>query len=364
MKSFGYLYDTCVSEVNRRVALKNAKKSKRFRDKIRQYNMTDADIIEDSFQWISNYENSEHTPKIITEGVNNKERRIIVPTIKELFVQHCVVNALMPVFRQGMYEHTYASIPGRGIHKGKRTIEKWIKNDPKNCKYVLKMDIRHFFDTIPHDILKQKLRKTIRDDEMLDLLFKIIDVNDIGLPIGFYTSQWLSNWYLKGFDHYVKEQLCAKYYIRYMDDMVIFGRNKKNLHRIRKNIEEYLRVVLGLELKDNWQVYRFSYGDNKGRDLDFMGFRFYYNKTIVRKSIMHKMTRKARKIAKKKKPTSYDARQMMSYYSWLRHTNSRLLCRKHIRPYVNFWTLCELISRKDQTNDRTVYKKLVRLYSV
>lgn len=363
MKSFGYLYDVCVSENNRKAALKNIKKSKRFRHSVRHRNLTDADILEDSFQWIMNYENTNHTPKIIKEGTNSKERRIFVPTIEELFVQHCVVNALLPMFYQGLYEHTYASIPGRGIHKGKRVIEKWIRRDPRNCKYVLKMDIRHFFDSIPHDILKRKLRKTIRDDEMLELLFKIIDVTDVGLPIGFYTSQWLSNWYLKDFDHYVKEKLKAVRYIRYMDDMVIFGSNKKKLHRIRRDISTYLKETLRLELKSNWQVYRFSYGKDKGRDLDFMGFRFYRNKTTIRKSIMHKMTRKARKIAKKKKPTSYDARQMISYYSWLLHTNSYMMYRKHIRPYINFLDIKQIISRKDKRDPRVIYYQLVRLYA-
>lgn len=362
MKSFGYLYDVCVSENNRRASLKSVKSSKRFVREIRRRNLPDEAILDKSCSWIINYKNSEHVPKHIQEGTGNKERCILIPTIEELFVQHCVVNALMPAFLQGVYEHTYASIPGRGMHQAKRVIEKWIKKDSKNCKYVLKMDIKQFFDSIPHDILKSKLRKTIRDDEMLDLLFKIIDVTDVGLPIGFYTSQWLSNWYLKDFDHYIKEKLGAIHYVRYMDDMVIFGSNKKTLHRIRKEISVYLENVLGLELKGNWQVYRFSYGKDKGRDLDFMGFRFYRYKTTVRKRIMYKMTRKARKISKKKKPTSYDARQMISYYSWLIHTNSHKLYLKHVKPYVDFFTIRQIISRKDQNSDRVIYRKLASAY--
>ena len=120
--------------------------------------------------------------------------------------------------------------------------------------------------------------------------------------------------------------------------------------------------VLGLELKGNWQVYRFSYGKDKGRDLDFMGFRFYRYKTTVRKRIMYKMTRKARKISKKKKPTSYDARQMISYYSWLIHTNSHKLYLKHVKPYVDFFTIRQIISRKDQNSDRVIYRKLASAY--
>ncbi len=138
------------------------------------------------------------------------------------------------------------------------------QTDPKNCKYVLKMDIRHFFDSIPHDRLKAKLKKTVHDEKMLELLFRIIDVTEVGIPLGFYTSQWLSNWYLQGLDHFIKEQLCAVHYMRYMDDMVIFGSNKRVLHRMRQAISDYLEMELGLELKANWQVFRFSYGNNQG----------------------------------------------------------------------------------------------------
>lgn len=329
--------------------------------------MSDDAVIEQSLDWIINYENAEHTPVYICDGITRKERTIIVPTMEELFVQHCIVSALKPMFAKGMYEHSYASLPGRGAHKGKRVIEKWIRTDPKNCKYVLKMDIRHFFDSIPHDLLKAKLRKTIHDEKMLDLLFRIIDVTDVGIPLGFYTSQWLSNWYLQGLDHYIKEQLGAVHYMRYMDDMVIFGSNKQVLHRMRQAISEYLENKLGLELKANWQVFRFSYidrnGNEQGRDLDFMGFRFYRNRTVLRKTIMYKATRKARKISKKEKATILDARQMLSYLGWIDCTDTYKMYEKWIKPYVSFQQLKRKVSRYDTHDDVRVYHKLVSLYT-
>ena len=97
-------------------------------------------------------------------------------------------NILTPVFRR------------RGAHKAKKVIEKWIDKEPGTMKYILKMDIRHFFDTVPHSILKAKLARKIHDEQMLDLLFKIIEVTDVGLPLESYTSQWLSNWYLQEMD--------------------------------------------------------------------------------------------------------------------------------------------------------------------
>jgi len=363
MKSYNHLYEVCISESNRREAIKAAKSSKRIRKLLKKHHMSDDYILAASYDWIVNYANAEHTPVVIHEGTQQKERNILVPTISELIVQHCVVNALKPMFWKGMYEHSYASLPKRGSHKGKKTVEKWIKHDRKNVKYVLKMDIRHFFDSIPHDILKSKLSEKIHDERMLDLLFKIIDVTDVGLPLGFYTSQWFSNWYLQELDHYIKEELHAVHYIRYMDDMVIFGSNKKNLHQIRLAISDYLGHKLGLELKSNWQVYRFSYGDDKGRDLDFMGFRFYREKTTLRRSIMLKMTRKARKIAKKKKITIYDARQMVSYIGWLDHTNSYNVYLSHIKPFVSLRALKHKVSQCAKRDAKQLYLKLVSLYT-
>ena len=163
MKSYNHLYENCISEENRRISLSLAKHSKRMRRIIKSRHLSDDALVALSYDWINNYENAEHVPVYIYDGITRKERVIIVPTMEELIVQHNVVNALKPMFCKGMYEHSYASLPGRGAHKGKQVIEKWIRTDAKNCKYVLKMDIRHFFDTVPHDKLKAKFRKTIHD---------------------------------------------------------------------------------------------------------------------------------------------------------------------------------------------------------
>ena len=238
----------------------------------------------------------------------------------------------------------------RGAHAGKKVIEKWLR-DRKNTKYVLKMDIRHFFDSIPHDKLKRMLADRIHDERMLKVLFEIIDVIPQGLPLGFYLSQWLSNWYLEGLDHYIKEKLGAVYYRRYIDDMVIFGSNKRKLHQIRREIERYLNNELGLRLKDNWQVFRFAYNKNGrqyGRDLDFMGFRFFRYKTILRRSIMLKCTRKAKRISKKEHPTVYDARQVMSYNGYLKHTDTHRMFLMRIRPFIDFKELKNIISAYDR----------------
>lgn len=110
-------------------------------------------------------------------------------------------------------EFSCGSVPNRGAHYGKKYIERWIQRDKKNCKYVLKMDIRHFFESVDHDVLKAWLKKKIRDERMLYILELIIDGSEVGLPLGFYTSQWLSNFMLQPLDHFIKEQLKAVHYI-------------------------------------------------------------------------------------------------------------------------------------------------------
>ena len=325
-------------------------------------------MYEDKDKWIpkyknvaENFKNASHTPIEIYDGISRKKRTIIVPTIKEQIIHHMVVNVLKPIFMNGMYEHSYGSIPDRGGKRGKKTIQKWIKHDKRNIKYCLKMDIKKYFENIPHDILKEKLAKIIHDQKFLLLLYEIIDVSDKGIPLGFYTSQWFANWYLQELDHYIKEVLGVKYYIRYMDDMVIFGSNKRELHRIRQNISDYLENKLGLQMKENYQVFRFDYlrcGKHYGRPLDFMGYKFYRDKIILRKSIMLKATRKAKKISKKEKPTVYDIKQMMSYLGWLDDTDTYNMYLKRIKPYVSFQKYKRRISKYDKREAKKMKWKL------
>jgi retron-type reverse transcriptase len=232
-----------------------------------------------------------------------------------------------------------------------KQIKKWITSDPKNVKFCFKMDIRKFFDSIPHDKLKAKLKKTIHDKRFISVLFTLIDVVDIGLPIGFYTSQWLANWYLQGLDHYIKEELGASHHIRYMDDIVIFGSNKRKLHRIHQEIEKYLLEKLGLSIKDNWQVYRFDYirgGEHFGRCLDFMGFKFYRDHVTLRRNIMLRAARKAKKLSRKEKPSIYEIRQMLAYIGWIDHTNTYGMYCQRIKPYVDIRKFKKRISSYDR----------------
>ncbi len=307
---------------------------------------------------------TKHGKVTINEGTNRKQRQIEKPRYNyEQVVHHIVVSACYDIFMQGMYEFSCGSVPNRGAHYGKKYIEKWIRTDERNCKYILKMDIRHFFESVDHDVLKEWLAKKIRDKKMLHILHLIIDGSEQGLPLGYYTSQWLANFMLQPLDHYIKEELKAVHYIRYMDDMVIFGKNKKELHRMQQSIDTYLRERFNLQMKGNWQVYRFDYFDRKtkkrkGRPLDFMGFEFWRDKTILRESIMLSCTRKVNRISKKNRITWYDATAILSYMGYVTHTDTYAMYEERIKPYANIKKLKKIVSKNSRRKEQQRHERM------
>lgn len=338
MKSYGNLWDDFLSEDNIRQAIHNSSKGKRKRRDVRKIYLYPDDHIDSIRKYAANFRNAKHKPVLIYDGISKKQREIIVPKYKEQIVHHMVVNILKGPLSHGMYEHTYGSIPKRGVHKAKKKIEKWIHNDPRNVKYCLKMDIKKFFPSIDRDILKKKLARIIKDKKFLDVVYEIIDVSNEGVPLGFFPSPWFANFILQDLDHKIKEEWGAKHYIRFVDDMVVFGSNKKHLHQLRKRISEYLEDELHLELKSNWQVFRFDYiknDEHHGRYLDFLGFKFYRDRTIIRRSIMLKITRKSSKLAKKEKLSIYDIRQIMAYMGWVECTDTHSMFINRVRPNID-----------------------------
>lgn len=371
MKSYSHLYEQYISHDNYLLGVHNATQGKNGRKRrkyIMRYIKAHAEELEpDIVQYAMHFKTEEHKEKYIYDGIRRKRRKIYVPTPRELIVHHMIVNVLKPIILKPMYAHSYGSLPARGPAKGKKkstrggknAIEKFIRLHPEQCKYCLKMDIQKFFESVPHTILKAKLARIIHDARFLEILNEVIDGpgSDRGMPIGFYTSQWLANFYLTGLDHFIKEQLHAPAYFRYMDDMVIFSADKQQLHDIRKEVESYLQTELGLALNHKWQIFplcRVEGGKEQGRALDFMGYRFYMDRTTLRRSLMLRATRNARRIYRKRKPTIYDYRQALAYKGWIHTSNSRRLYIRHIAPYVGYGTIQNFLSKRAKEAARSV----------
>lgn len=245
-----------------------------------------------------------------------KERDIYqLPYYPDRIVHHAIMNILEPIWTSIFTADTYACIKERGIHAVVRKIKKDLR-DEQGTKYCLKLDIRKFYPSINHDILKQIIRRKIKDIDLLNLLDSIIDSAD-GVPIGNYLSQYFANLYLAYFDHWIKEEKGVKYYYRYADDIVLLSNNKEDLHLIFRQISEYLQDKLMLEVKSNYQVFPIE-----ARGLDFVGYRFWHTHTLLRKSIKKSF---ARAVAKK---GSYSKHIQSSYYGWAKYCNSINLLRK------------------------------------
>ena len=305
-----------------------------------------------------------HEKAIVNEHTCKKKREIQKPHFfYEQPAHHALIRVLKPIFEKEMYQLSCGSIEGKGPHYGKRYIRKWIDNDPKNCKYFFKFDIKHFFQNVSKRRLKKLLKRKIKDKIFLKKLFTVIDSCETGLPIGYYTSQWFGNYYLTVLDHYIKEEVHAVHMVRYMDDVVIFGRNKKELHKMRIKIQEFLRKELELEMKENWQVCRLIYTDRKGRKhgrpLDLMGFKFYREKTTLRKSNLCRTRRKVNKVKKKDKISFKDAESLLSRMGWLKHTNTYGYYCDYIKPYINIKKLKKIVA-KHTRRERQNYEMVQR----
>ncbi len=371
MKSFNHLFEVATSDEIIYSSLMDASKRKKDRPNVQKILLNKEKYIKKFREWLlkGDYQPIKHIATVINDGFLLKKRVVIQPYFyPEQWAQHVVVKTLQPMFMHGMYEFSCGSVPNRGIHHGKRHLEKFIRNNKSEIKYVLKLDIRHFYESVDIDLLKTRFKESIHDERMLNLIFFILDSNSAvlgdteikeGLLIGFYTSQWFANWFLQPFDHYVKEKLKVKCYVRYMDDIVIFGRNKKELHLKLEQIKQYL-AGMKLTVKDNYQVFRFDYidrnGKRRGRFIDFMGFKFYRDKTTIRGKIFVRALRKARKIKAKSNPTWYDASQILSYTGWFKYTDTYNAYQKYIIQNVNIEACKDLIRRKDKKGGKSANK--------
>lgn len=332
MKRQGYIFQEIVKLENIKFAIIKASENKRNRRSVKRI-LSDIDFYALKLQNL--LLNNQFTPtnpvqkEVIKK--NGKKRTVyMVPFYPDLCVQWAVINAMEEsVFMKGMYYHSYGSIPERGPHKAKKAVEKWVRKDKRYTKYCLSVDIDNFYPTVNCGILKNMLRKHIKDYNALSLIERIIDVHDIGTPMGLYSSPWLANFYLQEFDHFVKEQLHIKYYARYTDNMLFFGNNKKKLHKAFGEIVKYLKSI-GLSLNDDWQVYKVD-----SRPVDFVGYRFFRDHTEIRKKTSLRMKRRIAKIYKKPILSYKDAAVIMSYTGVTKKCNAHKFYKKNIQPYVN-----------------------------
>jgi RNA-directed DNA polymerase len=319
MKRISNLYERICSVENLQLADSIARKGKLNQPGVLKHDRNRDHNLQLLHEMLINktYKTSEYTTFTIYE---TKERLIFrLPYFPDRIVHHAVMNILEPIFVSTFTADTYSCIKKRGIHAAARAVKSALK-DTAGTQYCLKLDIKKFYPNVDHEILKQLLRRKIKDTDLLWLLDGIIDSAD-GLPIGNYLSQYFANFYLTYFDHWLKEDLRVKYYFRYADDMVILSDSKPYLHQVLDQIRTYLRDNLKLTVKETYQVFPVN-----ARGIDFVGYVFRHTHTLLRKSIKQSF---ARMLSRNRNPQS-----IASYRGWAVHCNSKNLLKKLLHEPV------------------------------
>lgn len=314
MKRYGNLYPKIYDMDNLRLAHKNAKRDKKFYREVRMVDANPDFYLNQIHELLKNetYTVSDYKISIIND--KGKERELCkLPYFPDRIIQWAILLQIEFIFMEVFTSFTCASLKSRGIHKASMLLDGYMK-DRLNTQYCLKIDVKKFYANIDHGILKQLLIKKIKDKQLNGLLCKIIDSipGGVGVPIGSYLSQFLANFYLSYFDHWLKETVKIRYVIRYMDDVVILHSSKVFLHEVLAEIKTYLKMELKLELKGNYQTFPTAI-----RGVDFVGYRHFYGFKLLRKTTAKNFKRKMLDLTKAGAITDSDRCSIHSYAGWL-----------------------------------------------
>jgi RNA-directed DNA polymerase len=283
MKRHGNLWSEIISFENLLRSSRKAQLGKRYRDNVLEFN----DQLEPNlFQLQTQLQNQTYQPGAYRtfEIFEPKPRIISAAPYRDRVIHHALCAIIAPIFERTFIDQSYANRVGYGTHRALRQFTNYCRHN----NYVLQCDIRKYFPQIDHDILKSLIRRKIKCPETLWLVDLVIDNSQNfdseltyfpgdnlltplerkrGLPIGNLTSQFFANVYLNGFDHFVKEELHAHNYLRYVDDFALFSTDRSYLIAAKTQITAYL-ATLRLQLHSaKTQLLETHHGVN------FVGFR-------------------------------------------------------------------------------------------
>ena len=296
MKTYKNIYGDLCSQENILLAFKKARKGKTKMLYVKRYeeNLKKNLLALREELLLQTYKPSPLKKCIIRDP---KTRTIYKSIFKDRIVHHVIINVLKPIFEPIFICDTYASIKNRGYHKALARFDyfkrKVSKNNTRNC-YVLKVDIKHYFQEIDHEILLNMIRRKIKDAKVVWLIKQILENYDVcvvnydgkGMPLGNYTSQFLANVYLNGFDYFIKNKLKVKYYIRYVDDFVLLHNSIEQLELWKMAVNSFLKRKLHLELhQDKSKIINLING------ISLLGFKVFYNYKLLKKSNVNQIKR-------------------------------------------------------------------------
>lgn len=285
-----------------------------------------------------------------------KKRMIMSIAFRHRVVQWAIYRIINPIFVKGYIKDSYGCIDGRGSVRAMKRLKYWLEDVSRGTGhwYYLKLDISKYFYRISHRVLKKILRKKITDQRLLDLLDSIIDcphtpfglppgkgpgeveqsemLYDVGMPIGNLLSQVFANLYLDALDQYAKRTLGIKYYIRYMDDIIILCDSKYQIRRWKDLIEEFLLSELELQLNRKTCIRPIEHG------IEFVGYRVWADRATLRKRTSLQIKRSLKGIAKKYREYEIDlpsvTQALASYLGMMEHCDSDALEAKILDEFI------------------------------
>lgn len=279
-----------------------------------------------------------------------KKRMIMSISFKHRIVQWAIYRIINPMLVSGYIEDSYGCIPGRGSLSAMQRLRYWIEQASRKDEqwFYLKLDISKYFYRVSHRILKKILAEKIKDARLLEVLYSVIDCKhtpfglplgaspgdvpledrlyDVGMPIGNLLSQVFANVYLDVLDQFCKRVLKIHFYIRYMDDVIVLCNDKIQLREWKDQIEVFLMNELELHLNSKTCIRPISQG------IEFVGYRIWPDRVIVRKSTSLRIKRALRGLAvkySKYEVTMQDVTSALrSYLGMLERCDSEALVKK------------------------------------
>jgi len=260
---------------------------------------------------IKTYQHSNYTTFNIYDP---KLRRIHKACVRDRVLQHAIFRILYPIFDKTFIFDSYSCRINKGTHKAVKRLKRFcLKLSQNNRKiiFVLKCDIRKFFDSVNQDILLNLIKKKIKDEKAVWLIEKIVKSFINGLPLGNVTSQLFANIYLNELDYFIKQNLRERYYLRYCDDFIILSDDKNYLIGLVEKINDFLNKRLKLKLHlDKIIMRKYRQG------IDFVGY-------VIRPHCITLRTRTKKRIFKKVKHNN-----LQSYLGILKHCKGYKIKKK------------------------------------
>ena len=307
MKSYKNLWEQFISPENFELAARRAVKSKKAKNVVQRFlrrkdellQKLRAKLIAGTFK----------TSAYKTFTIYEPKKRVIykLPLYPDHVLHHALINVLGPIWQKMFIRDSFACIPDRGLHAASKRTMDFVRRN----KYVLQCDIRKFYPSINHDKMMQIIAHKIHDRRIVRILDEI--VRSVGgqtnLPIGNLTSQWMGNVYMNELDHFVKQGLRWRDYIRYCDDFCLYGNDLQQMKaaagEIRGFVERELKMIFSHSV-----IHRTADG------ISFVGYRHFKKFILLRRVSAQKIKRRLCNIVSHNDSGEHAIGQVAAAYGW------------------------------------------------